>query len=93
MSFIRLKVEDQGFTDITADFAHHFESIYYLSFPTLTSSYCATSKLWSAPIILTDAAITAFSRLDSSQRVVLDCLSSLIIKGFQYFCSFVNLHL
>jgi hypothetical protein len=44
-SFIRLKVEEQSFADITGDFSHHFESIYNSSFPTLTSSFGATSKL------------------------------------------------
>ena len=92
-SFIRLKVEDQSFTAITGDFAHHFESIYNSSFPTLTSSYCAHSKLWSAPIILSDAVIMVFNRLESSQCVALDCMSSLTIKGFQYFCSFATLRL
>lgn len=93
-SFIRLKVEDQNFTDITDDFAHHFKSIYNSSFSTLTSSFFATSKLWSASIILTDAVITTFNRLEeSSQCVAVDCLSSCTIKGFQYLCSFVALHL
>jgi hypothetical protein len=63
-SFVRLKAEDQGFTDITGDFAHHFECIFNSYFPTLTASYCATSKLWSAPIILADAVIMMVAKSD-----------------------------
>jgi len=56
-------------------------------------SYCAASKIWSASIILADAVNTTFNRLESSQCVALDCLSSVIIKGFRYFCSFANWYL